>query len=350
MVDLKKEIKLSDLVPRRKSKPRCERSRRAQVAARRPKRELVGLKVGASQIAAARVMNNGSANLLQRCTRPARARRRRRRRGARRAGAGACARPASSRSTSFRAAESGSGSRRTGSACAPSTSTGSPTSGSSLTRSAFGRTRLCRSRSTRRCSTTTSSARPSTTRAPSRGASFWPPPTASRSIATSRRLARRTSSCTGSISRHLRSSVQWAPQTSLRSTRPSAPSSRSRSDTTARRSPSAEGEVCEFTRVLEWGGGKLETAISFDLGVTPEEASELKLAASLEERCRERRARIRACRPCRRRSGGSWRSWRGSSSPRSSSTRARPGRSRSPRSSSRVERAGCRAFPRSSSV
>ena len=45
----------------------------------------------------------------------------------------------------------------------------------------------------------------------------------------------------------------------------------------------AEGEVCEFTRVLEWGGGKLETAISFDLGVTPEEASELKLAASLEE-------------------------------------------------------------------
>jgi len=45
----------------------------------------------------------------------------------------------------------------------------------------------------------------------------------------------------------------------------------------------AEGEVCEFTRVLEWGGGKLETAISFDLGVTPEEAFELKLAASLEE-------------------------------------------------------------------
>ncbi|MEO5576934.1 MAG: pilus assembly protein PilM, partial [Gaiellaceae bacterium] len=44
----------------------------------------------------------------------------------------------------------------------------------------------------------------------------------------------------------------------------------------------AEGEVCEFTRVLEWGGGKLEGAISFDLGVTPEEALELKLAASLE--------------------------------------------------------------------
>ena len=44
----------------------------------------------------------------------------------------------------------------------------------------------------------------------------------------------------------------------------------------------SDGEVCEFTRVLEWGGGKLETAIALDLGVTPEEALELKLAASLE--------------------------------------------------------------------
>ena len=35
------------------------------VAARPAKRELVGLKVGASQVAAARVMNNGSANLVQ---------------------------------------------------------------------------------------------------------------------------------------------------------------------------------------------------------------------------------------------------------------------------------------------
>jgi len=44
----------------------------------------------------------------------------------------------------------------------------------------------------------------------------------------------------------------------------------------------SDGAVCEFTRVLEWGGGKLETAIALDLGVTPEEAVELKLGASLE--------------------------------------------------------------------
>ena len=43
----------------------------------------------------------------------------------------------------------------------------------------------------------------------------------------------------------------------------------------------SDGSVCEFTRVLEWGGGKLETAIAFDLGVTPDEAIELKIAASL---------------------------------------------------------------------
>ncbi len=44
----------------------------------------------------------------------------------------------------------------------------------------------------------------------------------------------------------------------------------------------SDGAVCEFTRVLEWGGGKLETAIGLDLGVTPDEALELKLAASLD--------------------------------------------------------------------
>ncbi len=44
----------------------------------------------------------------------------------------------------------------------------------------------------------------------------------------------------------------------------------------------SESAVCEFTRVLEWGGGKLETAIARDLAVTPDEALELKLGASLE--------------------------------------------------------------------
>ncbi len=67
MVDLKKEIKLSDLVPRRKPKSGSAQLKSSGAArSRRPaKRELVGLKVGASQLAAARVMNNGSANLLQ---------------------------------------------------------------------------------------------------------------------------------------------------------------------------------------------------------------------------------------------------------------------------------------------
>ena len=63
-MDLKKEIKLSDLVPRRKRKPVTARASAAKK--RKPtKRALVGLKVGASQIAAARVVNNGSANLVQ---------------------------------------------------------------------------------------------------------------------------------------------------------------------------------------------------------------------------------------------------------------------------------------------
>ena len=44
----------------------------------------------------------------------------------------------------------------------------------------------------------------------------------------------------------------------------------------------SDGRVCEFTRVLEWGGLTLETAIARDLAITREEAVELKLAASLE--------------------------------------------------------------------
>jgi type IV pilus assembly protein PilM len=44
----------------------------------------------------------------------------------------------------------------------------------------------------------------------------------------------------------------------------------------------SDGSVCDFTRVLEWGGGKLETAIGRDLGLTGEEAADLKLQVSLE--------------------------------------------------------------------
>jgi type IV pilus assembly protein PilM len=94
-MNLKKEIKLSDLVPRRKKKatapaeeqrkapkPKTERksrftrkSKEAALKATAPgkskrqrtgrTKKLVGLKIGASQIAAARVVNNGGAQLVQ---------------------------------------------------------------------------------------------------------------------------------------------------------------------------------------------------------------------------------------------------------------------------------------------
>jgi type IV pilus assembly protein PilM len=43
----------------------------------------------------------------------------------------------------------------------------------------------------------------------------------------------------------------------------------------------SDGDVCEFTRVLEWGGAKLESAVGRELGLTDEEASELKYHVSL---------------------------------------------------------------------
>ena len=65
MVDLKKEIKLSDLIPKRRKQAGPTFSKPSRPAGRPKKRELVGLKIGSSQLAAARVVNNGSANLVQ---------------------------------------------------------------------------------------------------------------------------------------------------------------------------------------------------------------------------------------------------------------------------------------------
>jgi len=66
-MDLNKEIKLSDLVRRPKKKAKAPGV--SKPASAKPKRhrkqEIVGLKVGASQIAASRVVNNGSAKLVQ---------------------------------------------------------------------------------------------------------------------------------------------------------------------------------------------------------------------------------------------------------------------------------------------
>ena len=65
-MDLNKEIKLSDLVrrPKKKKKPGVVKPTNGK-RKRRRKQEIVGLKIGASQIAASRVVNNGSAKLVQ---------------------------------------------------------------------------------------------------------------------------------------------------------------------------------------------------------------------------------------------------------------------------------------------
>jgi type IV pilus assembly protein PilM len=45
----------------------------------------------------------------------------------------------------------------------------------------------------------------------------------------------------------------------------------------------SDGSVCDFTRVLDWGGAKLEAAIGRDLGLTADEAVTTKVSLSLEE-------------------------------------------------------------------
>ena len=69
-MDLKKQIKVSDLVRRPATKkPGTRRfpetAKKFRGLSGRRRREIVGLKVGASQLAAARVANNGSPKVLQ---------------------------------------------------------------------------------------------------------------------------------------------------------------------------------------------------------------------------------------------------------------------------------------------
>lgn len=45
----------------------------------------------------------------------------------------------------------------------------------------------------------------------------------------------------------------------------------------------SDGSVCDFMRVLDWGGAKLDATIARDLGLTVEEASDVKLGLSLTE-------------------------------------------------------------------
>ena len=67
MVDFKKEIKLSDLRPKPKRKAGAATAVKTTASKSRKgkKQEIVGLKIGSSQLAAARVVNNGSAKLVQ---------------------------------------------------------------------------------------------------------------------------------------------------------------------------------------------------------------------------------------------------------------------------------------------
>jgi type IV pilus assembly protein PilM len=45
----------------------------------------------------------------------------------------------------------------------------------------------------------------------------------------------------------------------------------------------SDGEICDFTRVLEWGGSKLDVAIGRELGLAQEEATELKHSVDLRD-------------------------------------------------------------------
>jgi type IV pilus assembly protein PilM len=45
----------------------------------------------------------------------------------------------------------------------------------------------------------------------------------------------------------------------------------------------SDGRICDFTRVIEWGGSRLDGAIARELGVTIEEAAEIKESLSLSE-------------------------------------------------------------------
>src|SRR5262249_39541525 len=45
----------------------------------------------------------------------------------------------------------------------------------------------------------------------------------------------------------------------------------------------SDGEICEYTRVLEWGGGALDAALARALEISPPEAEPIKRALSLRE-------------------------------------------------------------------
>ena len=84
----------------------------------------------------------------------------------------------------------------------------------------------------------------------------------------------------------------------------------------------SDGRVCEFTRVLDWGGSTLDVAIARELDFAPSEAEPVKRELSLAT-CQRARGPHPGSGGSRlaRRFGASSRRSRASSSPRSSSTR-----------------------------
>src|SRR5215475_7783649 len=62
-MDLKKEVKLSDLIPKRK--PGAKSAPKVAAKKKKAKQDYVGVKVGASQIAAAEVHNNGGSKIVK---------------------------------------------------------------------------------------------------------------------------------------------------------------------------------------------------------------------------------------------------------------------------------------------
>jgi type IV pilus assembly protein PilM len=279
-MDLKKEIKLSDLVPRRKAKPAARPS--ASSRKRKPtKRALVGLKIGASQLAAARVVNNGSASLVQVARGPL----------APGVVAGGEIRdvPALARALDRFFAEHKLPRRgvRLGLATNRIGVRGFDVDGIADERQLGNAIRF---RAHEAVSIPIDQAVLDY---------HIVDETVDESGAISRRVVL-AAAYRESIDRYIEAcraakiELYGIDLEAFALLRAIAPATEIRDGEPARavvavslghdRSTLAisDGAVCEFTRVLEWGGGKLEAAIALDLGITPEEAAELKLAASLE--------------------------------------------------------------------
>ena len=112
----------------------------------------------------------------------------------------------------------------------------------------------------------------------------------------------------------------------------------------------SDGQFCEFTRVLEWGGQSLNVALARAFNSEPSAVEAMKRATVARRQHRSGR-RVGRSRTRRRWTSCASRCSRShaSSSPRSSSTRTSPAAWASARSPSPAARRRCRASPRSSS-